>query len=175
MPLVTPCKGFKRDQLSCPTSPLARASNEINFHALGHPMQGLQTRLWWVKAARKCIFLTSKSLFLGKIENRHIWNWKTTKWSLMGSCLEWPWTRRAEVMLDCGAWLLPVEQLAVERRQVTGHRTGHGQPAAFSDLDRLRRSGWCGAASRYNTELILCHTRSATDIQRTRNCSGQVM
>ena len=33
-------------------------------------------------------------------------------------------------------------ELAVERRQVTGHRTaGHGKPAAFSDLDRLRRSG----------------------------------
>jgi len=73
-------------------------------------------------------------------------------------------TRRAEVMLYRGAWLVPVEQLAVERRQVTSHRTGHGQSAAFSDLDRLRRSGWCGAASRCNTEVARRHSRSATDI-----------
>ena len=59
-----------------------------------------------------------------------------------------------------------VEQLAVERRQVTGHCTGHGQPAAFSDLDQRRRRGWCGAASRYNTEVARtarCHSRSSTD------------
>ena len=38
-----------------------------------------------------------------------------------------------------------------------------------------RRSGWCGTASRYNTEVARRYTRSATDIQRTRNCCGQVM
>jgi len=57
-----------------------------------------------------------------------------------------------------GAWLVPVE------------------PAAFSDLDRLRRSGWCGAASRYNTEVAGRHSRSTntcpTSVDRVRrsNC-----
>ena len=75
-----------------------------------------------------------------------------------------------DVLRSCSTavrdWYIPVEQLAAERRQVTGHRTRHDIPAAFSDLDRLRRSGWCGAASRYNTEVARYHYRSANDIQR---------
>jgi len=84
-----------------------------------------------------------------------------------------------DVLRSCSTavrdWYIPVEQLAAERRQVTGHRTRHDQPAAFSDLDRLRRSGWCGAASLYNTEVARRYSRSATDIQRTRNCTTAVV
>ena len=77
-------------------------------------------------------------------------------------------TQELDVLRSCSTavhehdWY--VEQLAVER-----------QLAAFRDLDRLRRSGWCGAASRYNAEVARRYSRSATDIQRTRNCCDQVM